>query len=62
MPSISMIKRISARLLLIALALVQSASQVEFLNRFARTAAGVPQAFAGLAPRTSQAGASLSPS
>jgi atypical dual specificity phosphatase len=41
---------------------VQSASQVEFLNRFARTAAGVPQAFAGLAPRTSQAGASLSPS
>jgi len=41
---------------------VQSASQIDFLNRFARAAAGVPQAFAGLAPRTPRACASPSPS
>ncbi len=41
---------------------VQSASQIEFLNRFARTVAGVPQAFAGPSPRAPEACVSLSPS
>jgi len=41
---------------------VQSASQIEFLNRFARAVAGAPQAFAGLSRRAPEARASLFPS